>query len=394
MRLKSYLWLVFGLILMLAAGCAGDAVVFAPTPPPEDHTPIRYDHPSGVFSVSVPRHWSLYEQNTTTLATAAFAAPGADEPAALFAVINLGRAVSSQEFTDLLNLYQAQVRADVGRYVEQSRQAMGDGSWRLTGLREIAPGTMQAVNTFIQSAGTYIGLTEVVLDQADAALLQTIVNTFTIRAAADPPLQPADLTTLAFAKSSGLGILHVSAWTTPQGVFFITGEVANYGLATARGIPIEAGLYSADGLPLTGAVDQVMGHGIPPGGFAPFSLRFGAGQPPQAAQYRVTLGKDWTAAESGVVYGADALAWTDSSRFDSFNRLVISGEVTNTSEHPVRQMRASVTVFDGAQNVIGAGYADIAPAELEPGSAAPYEIVLPEVGGDPVNYIVNIQGLP
>ncbi len=93
MRLKSYLWLALGLILLALAGCGADAVVFAPTPAPEDLTPIRYDHPSGAFSVSVPRHWSLYEQNTTTLATAAFAAPGADEPAILFAVINLGRTV-------------------------------------------------------------------------------------------------------------------------------------------------------------------------------------------------------------------------------------------------------------------------------------------------------------
>ncbi len=398
MRLKSYLWLVFGLILWALAltlsGCEGDAVVFAPTPPPEDRAPILYDHPSGAFSVSVPRYWSLYEQNTTTLATAAFAAPGTNEPALLFAVINLGREVSSSEFGDLLNLYQSQVRSDVGRYTEQSRQAMGDGSWRLTGLREIAQGTTQAVNTFIQNAGTFIGVTEIVLDSTstDATLLQTIVNTFIIHP--DAPIQPSDLTTLAFAKNSGLGILHVSAWTTSEGVFFITGEVANYGFDTVRGIPIEAALSSVEGLELTGAVDAVMGHGIPPGGFAPFSLRFGGGQPTQAVDYTVRLGKDWIPIGDNVIYGTDALSWTDSSTFDTFNRLLISGEVTNVSDHVVRQPRASVTVFDSAQNVIGAGYVDITPAALEPGSITPFEIPLQEVGGDPVNYIVNIQGLP
>ncbi len=393
MRPKSYFLLALSLILLVLAGCGGDAVVFAPTPAPEDQTPLRYDHPSGAFSVSVPRLWSLYEQNTTTLATAAFAAPGTTEPAVLFAVINLGRTVNSTELADLLNLYQTQVRSDVGRYREQSREAMGDGSWRLTGLREVAPGTTQAVNTFIQTSGTLIGLTEVVLDQADPRLLQTIVNTFTLHPDSTP-LQPADLTTLAFAKNSGLGVLHVSAWTTAEGVFFITGEVANYSLNTVAGIPVEAALFSADGLQLTGAVDQVMGYGIPPGGFAPFSLRFGGGQPTDSTSYTVLLGKDWLPADIGTVYGADALSWTDESSLDAFNRLVVRGEVTNTSDHVVRAARVTVTVFDGAQNVIGAAFADLTPAELDPGAVAPFEIPLPDVGGTPVNYIVNVQGLP
>ncbi len=270
---------------------------------------------------------------------------------------------------------------------------MGDGSWRLTGLRAVAPGTTQAVNTFIQTAGTLIGLTEVVLDQADPALLQTIVNTFTLHPDSTP-LQTADLTTLAFAKNNGLGLLHVSAWTTAAGVFFITGEVANYSLTTVRGLPVEAALYSADGLQLTGAVDQIMGYGIPPGGFAPFSLRFGGGQPTESTEYTVLLGKDWFPVEEGVIYGADALSWTDESTLDAFNRLTVSGEVTNISDHVVRSARVTVTVFDGAQNVIGAGYVDLQPAELEPGAVAPFALPLEEIGGTPVNYIVNVQGLP
>ncbi|MBE2267331.1 MAG: hypothetical protein IAE80_03805 [Anaerolinea sp.] len=395
MRLKSYFWLIFGLSCALIAlsACGGDAVIFAPTPPADASDALRYDHPGGAFSVSIPRNWALYEQNTTTLATAAFAAPGSTEPALLFAVINLGRELTSAEFGDLLNLYQAQVRSDVGRYAEQSRQAMGDGSWRITGLREIAPGTSLAVNTFIQQAGTFIGLTEVVLP-ADAIdpVLQTAINTFTIHA--DAPLQPTDLTTLAFAKNSDLGILHVSAWTTRDGVFFVTGEVANYGLLTVRGLPVEAALVTADGLEIVGAVDQVMGYGIPPGGFAPFSLRFGGGQPSTAASYTVRLGTDWTPIGEGEIYGAESLTWTDESTFDASNRLIVRGSVTNISDHPITGLRATVTVFDSAQNVIGAVYSDLSPAELEPGASLPFEIPVPEIGGEARNYILNLQGLP
>ena len=53
-----------------------------------------------------------------------------------------------------------------------------------------------------------------------------------------------------------------------------------------------------------------------------------------------------------------------------------------------------MTVFDGAQNVIAAGFTDITPAELAPGDSTTFEITLPEMGGSPENYIVNIQGVP
>jgi hypothetical protein len=137
-----------------------------------------------------------------------------------------------------------------------------------------------------------------------------------------------------------------------------------------------------------------MGYGIPPGGFAPFSLRFGQGQPSLATTYSVTLGgEDWEPSEA-VILGANEMTWTDESRFDTFNRLIISGTVTNVSQSVIRQPRALVTVFDRAENVIGAGYSDIEPAELQPGESASFEITLPELGGEPQNYIVNVQGLP
>jgi hypothetical protein len=384
------------IIGLLLAGCSGGAVVFAPTPPPLDQSPIHYDHPSGAFSLSLPRQWSIYEQNMTTLATAAFAAPGSNQPTLVFAAVNLGREVDTTEFGDMLTLYQTQVRPDTGDYVEQSRQAMGDGSWRMTGVRSGAGGETQKVNTFIQRTGTFVGLIEVLIpdDAAQMQALQTIVNTFTLHPEA--ALDPTDLTTFAYAKDSSIGVLHVATWTTPTGVFFVTGEVANYGLTTVSSVPVAVALLNADGLTVQGAVDQVMGHGIPPGGFAPFSLRFGQGQPSLALTYSLTLGGEAWQPTNPVIYGQNEMTWTDESHFDSFSRLVVSGSVTNISDHEIREPRAIITVFDSAQNVIGAGFGDITPAERElaPGETATFEITLPELGGDPENYIVNVQGVP
>ncbi len=384
------------LLLFALVGCSGGAVVFAPTPLPPDQSPLRYDHPSGVFSVTLPRQWSVYDQNTTTLATAAFARPGSDQPALLFAVINLGHEIDANELGAIIDRYQTTVRSDTGHYVEQSREAMGDGSWRMSGLRSELGGDSLPINTFIQRTGTFVGVIEVVIP-ADAAQMQTvqgIVNSFTIHSEA--ALEAADLTTFTYAKESSLGVLHVATWSTPQGVFFVTGEVANYGLTTVANVPVQINLRSADGVTVLGAVDQVMGHGIPPGGFAPFSLRFGQGQPSTAATYSVALGGGaWELPRrEPVIYGQNEMTWTDESRYDSSNRLVISGTVTNISADVVRQPRATVTVFDGAQNVIAAGFTEIQPADLAPGQSSPFEITLPDVGGSPENYIVNIQGTP
>ncbi|MEO8395910.1 MAG: FxLYD domain-containing protein [Chloroflexota bacterium] len=384
---------------VIFAGCSGGAVVFAPTPAPVDQSPIRYDHPSSAFSLVLPRQWPVYEQNTTTLATAAFSVPGSEQPALLFAVINVGHPVDSTEFGSDIDLYQTTVRSDTGRYTEQSRQAMGDGSWRMTGLRSTPGGATEQVNTFLEQSGTFIGLIEIVMpsDPAQMEMLQSIVNSFTIKS--DAALQASDLTTLAYAKDGALGVLHVTTWNTNSGVFFVTGEVANYGLTTLTGVPVQVDLRSADGLSVAGAVDAVMGYGIPPGGFAPFSLRFGQGQPSLATIYSVTLGgNDWQPdATEPVIYGQNEMTWTDESKFDNLNRLVISGTVTNISSHPINQPRATVTVFDGAQNVISAGFTNIQPDgadELKAGQTTTFEITLPEVGGNPENYIVNIEGVP
>jgi hypothetical protein len=386
--------IVFILVVALLAGCSGGgAVVFAPTPAPPDASPLRYQHPSGAFSVSVPRQWSLYEQHTSELASASFAPPGEDEPTLTFAAINLGSEIDVAAFGGLIDQYQAQVRSDVEVYTEQSREAMGDGSWRLTGMRNGPDGRGIPVNTFIERAGTLFGVIEVTLGgTVSLPDLQTIVNTFRLGTA--EALQVADLPALNSTKSSGLGILHVATWTTQEGVFFITGEVANYGITPVDRVPVQASLHTADNLEVAFAEDAIMGHGIPPGGFAPFSLRFGQGQPTLAVDYRLSIGGDWQPDTAIQIIGPESLSWTDSFEYDVFGRLTISGTVTNNGTAPVTSLRAAVTVFDGAQNVIAAGFSDLGEGAIAPGESALFEILLPDVGGTPANYIVNVQGLP
>ena len=383
------------LAIVILTGCSSGAVVFAPTPAPPDLSPMSYDHPSGVFSVMLPRNWAVYAQNTVTLAAAAFSAPDDSEPPVSIAVVNLGLDVDSAALADFINEYQTQVRPDIERYTEQDRQAMGDGSWRLTGLRTITGGGTQQVNTFIERDGSFVGVVEVVMpeDDSQTQTLQAVINTFSINPEAS--LQESSLSALSSVTRSTLEILHVSAWTTPAGVFFITGEVANYGDTLLTDIPVQAVLLTDNDLAVVEAVDMVMGYGLLPGGFAPFSLRFGQGQPALTKTYELTLGNEaWQSNVDAVILGPDDLTWTDESSYTEEGYLLITGEVTNIGTSTVRNLRAVVTVFDEAQNVIAAGFTDLTAPQLAPDESAVFQIPVPELGGEAAQYIVNIQAKP
>lgn len=389
------LFLLFTLALALA-GCseAGGAVVFAPTPLPPDESPFAYAHPGGVFEIDVPRRWSVHEQYTTQLASAAFAPPGSAEPLLLVSVAHLDAELDQAPFAELISQYQTQVRPDLEGYTETARDPMGDGSWRISGYRALPGGRLQPVNTFIERAGPLLAVTEVLLsnDPATAAALEAAVNSLRLT----PPgsLAAADLTALTHARPADLSVLHTTAWTTPDGVFYVTGEVANTGFAPLADIPIEVVLATADGVPLVGAVDTVLGHVLPPGGFGPFSLRFGGGQPTDARQFIVRAGGgDWMPTPAPVVLGGDTLSWTDQATFADDGSLTVSGDVSNTGGVIARHVRATVTLFDAAQNVIGAASQELSPPTIAPGEGVAYRFVFTELGGAPVNYIVSVQAL-
>lgn len=379
-------WLIFCLLLL--AGCDSGAVIYAPTPAPIDTSAQVWQHPSGLFSVTLPRHWTVHTQYTATLVSAAFTAPSEASPALRVAVIALANDLPIDE---LLTQYQTRVRPDAPRYTEQNRTAMGDGSWRISGVRQTIGGVTEPLNTFIQREGTLVIVIETVLpldgNPTRLSDLQAAVNSVTINPAAT--LTPSDLSTLSVATSADVEIVRVTSWITPQNVLFITGEIANTGATPLSNIPIRA-VLSGDSGDIAEAVDLAMGIALPPGGFAPFSLRFGQGQPADAAGYRVEIGVPQAAA--GVIYGAEQLTWTDSFSFTGDGQLVIEGSISNLSDVTVRNIQAVATVFNDVGQVIAAKFVAAEQNTLAPNAATTYRMVIPDLGGTPVNYIVNVQG--
>lgn len=387
------------LCLFLLAACEQDAVIFAPTPLPPDSSPVRYTHPGGGFSLVLPRGWSVYEQNTSTLATTYFTPPDMQEPIMQVALIHLQ---TERTLTEIINAYQSELRPDIRRYSEQERQPMGDGSWRFKGIRQTHGGIVQQVNTFISQIPPFVSVIDVVVppnagQDADRIIqLESIINSVQINP--DNPLQPAPLATLSLTASSDLEILNVHTWSTPQGIYFITGEATNQGRTTVYDLPVYVQLQTADGITIAESFATVMGYGIPPGGFAPFSLRFGQGQPPDTTQYVLTLGSDeWRSIPppETTLYSADILTWTDDLIITDDNALLITGEVTNNSEQiTVYDPLATVTVINTEQQVIAASFTVIHEGALNPGETRPFTLQITEYGGEPADYIVSIQALP
>ena len=376
------------MLVLFCAGCGGGAVVFAPTPAPPDLSPLRYQHAGGAFTIDVPRSWSVYEQNTTNLASASFSPPAMNGYLLTISVINLNE---NLDVTTLVNQYQQAIRPDIGRYVEQDRQAMGDGSWRISGLRQNIGGDFESVNTFIQINDNFVSVIDSIIPENDPNLfteLQTLVNTLQINPNID--LLPTPLETLSAVAQADLEIINVSRWFTAQGVFYITGEVINRTGQTLTNIPVRVGLFGQDGAGIAEAVDTVMGHAILPGGFAPFSLRFGQGQPENVTEYILTLGVGEVTTDT--IYSGEVLTWQDSSSRNEQGHLIIDGVVTNIGEDPIENLLATVTVFDERNTIIATRFDIISEGVLEPEGDLPYRFIITELGGIPNDYIINIQG--
>jgi hypothetical protein len=382
------------LLLLILAGCSEGAVVFAPTPLPPEVVPSVYDHPSGAFRILLPRTWSLYEQANAAFAAASFSPPNSASPVVQVYVVNFGRAIELDEIGGLMDLYQRQFRADLARYTEQDRQAMGDGSWRIAGVRRTPSGATQQVNTFVQRNGTLFAVIEITLpiDATQRSQVQTFINTFELRAEADLPV--ADISVFSTVAPIELEVVNVTTWTTIDGVFFVTGEVANHSDRPIASVPIRAILQTADGSPVADASNNIMGHAIQPGSFAPFSIRFGQGQPVNALNYTVILGSSDAQVQEIEVISAPTLTWTDEIQYTADGDLFITGTISNRGSADVQMPRATATVFDERGRVIGAGFVDTDMTVLPANGETPFTILISDLGGTAANYIVHVQALP
>lgn len=391
--IQTLLWIL--LISISLSACGQGAVIYAPTPLPPDTSPIAYVHPSGTFQITVPRTWSAFSQYMPDLASASFAMPNSVEPVLTITVLNL---VDMPDIATLLNTYQAEVRPDVGRYTETERQAMGDGSWRLIGFRTSIGGVGQAVNTFIQTYGTVISISDIILTQSDNPTLwrtlEEAVNS--LQVISPSSLSPTTLYHAQKTATNPLRLTTVHIWTTRTGVMFITGMIQNASDMPIGGVPIYAGITNGDGAVVKGESGQVLGYAIPANGFMPFSLRFGDGRPIDAQNYTITLGGGgWNPLSTTPRYYGEAYFTVNSQRTDTpEGTVIIRGEVTHIGTNIVRDPMAVVTIYDNQRRVIATGFTLIKEGVFMPQAVAEFSFNITELGGTPTFHLVTVQALP
>lgn len=388
--MKRYIILWILVISITLTACGQGAVVYAPTPLPPDTSPIPYQHPSNAFTITMPRTWQVFSQALPDLASASFSLPNSPHPILTVTVMHIG---DTTDIAGLLNLYQQEARPDIGRYTELDRQAMGDGSWRLIGLRTTLGGISQNINTFFQTHGILVSISEIILPQPDnpalTRQLEEAVNSLQINIVAS--LLPTTLFTAQRVATTPLRLTTVHLWTAPNGVKFITGTLQNATDTAISKVPVYAGLQTEDGVVLSGESGEVMGYAIPPGGFMPFSLRFGRGQPVEATHYTLTIGDGQPSAS---YFGDDTFTITSDRATSSEGNIVVIGDVTHIGTDIVRDPIAILTVYDANRRVIATAFTQIKAGVFIPQENATFSFNITEFGGEPAFHLVTVQALP
>jgi hypothetical protein len=384
------------LIALLMAACNTEPLIVVATPIPADANFRSYQHPTGVFSLRLPPAWSVRDVSRADAIRVEFSPPNNEGLPLLVYVVNTGAVMGTSELLAAIEGYQRVVNGDANNYTEVSRNAQGDGSWRIVGLRRTPIGTRQ-LNTFLQANKTYLAALEVDLTDLNDAQLQTfraVINTFRVNPEAvinvsNIQAAPINVDTVGGA----LEFSNLHAWTNPQGAFIINGLVLNASPHPMEAIRITAQLFDGGGNVLAEQPEVVAVELLEPGLTAPFSIRFRNGKPSQAVRYELRGASRYAEyAVSTYLNNDQFLQGNVLATYNADGYLTVSGDVVNRTQGMARFVKAIVAVLDAQGRVIGAEGVFLSKSDLLPGEAARFEVVFYELGGDAARFELRIEG--
>ena len=379
------------LLLLVIVACT-------PVVPGPGLTPDRaaaYEHPSGVFSLELPPGWAVGDLSDGPQLLVTFAPPQAARVLLTAFVVHLGAPPDEAAFRGAMESY---LRSPYNQSLSPvERAAMGDGSWRLTGVRH-GHGESTPVNLFMQRDGAFFSALEAVVpdDPLTGALLETMLNSYRVNPAADWPVgaveavpQPAGTFILAGGNMAFSGLL---TWTGEDGRLHVTGRVANRAPYPLDRIQVRAALYDSAGTVVAEGAGSTPVTVLLDGEYAPFEVAFDAGRPPAA----VRLGL-WAEAQPAVeslaaFYGPGAFDWDDRAEYDDAGQLHIRGTVWNVGSQTAHAVRAIITLFDAADQVAGYVTAGVGEGTLTAGASARFDAPVSRLGAEPTHYLVTVQG--
>ncbi len=388
--MKGLLCLLVALILL--TGCTAGTVV--PTLPavPQSH----YTHASGIFSLALPPGWTAGDLSEGAALLTTFAPTGADHPALTVYVVRLAAALDENAFRAAMQAY---LGAPYNATLEtHDRAAMGDGSWRITGVRRFQDRTLP-VNLFLQRDGPYFSALETVVptdDPVALAVLTGVVNSYRVDAAVDWPVGEAAVVPqpgAAWIVAEGnLSFSALLPWTDDLGRFHITGRLANRAPYPVEGIAIVAALYDAANNVIGQQTGVLPASILPDGEYLPFDVRFDDSWPLTATHYALQVEAQQAIDSLATFYGPSAFEWEDRAEYDEQGTLHVRGTVRNSGGQTAYNMQVIITLFDAQERAIGYTTASLGQGfPLEAGAAAQFDAPIPRLGGSPASYLVTVQ---
>ena len=389
---------LFGiLIALLLSGCQTGAVVVVATPIPRDASFRTYRHPSGVFSLRLPPDWSVRDVSRNDAIRVEFSPPNNTGLPMTVYIVNTGSVLDASSLLKEIDSYQTTVNGDATLYKEVSRNAQGDGSWRLTGVRQTPIGPRQ-LNTFLQADKSFFSAIETdITGLNDSAMqtLQVVINTFRV----DPTvnLQAANLQPLLGASvvtSSGVLVFGgLYSWTNSQGVFIVNGIVTNMSGGSLEAVRITAVLLDAQDNVLSEQANVLPGEVLEDKATSPFSISFRNGKPSQAVRYELRgVARNAEFAVKTYLGQGNFLLANDKASYNAGGLLTVEGDVVNKTQALAKFVRATVTIFDEQSRVIATDSVFLSKPDLLPGEPSHFAVTFYEIGGNVNRYVIAIEG--
>ncbi|MBX3086316.1 MAG: DUF3426 domain-containing protein [Anaerolineae bacterium] len=394
MKLRLLFLMVVGALLL--AGCNNDPVVVVATAVPLDANFRVYQHPTGVFSLRLPPNWSVRDVSQGSAIRVEFSPPDNEGLPMSVYVINTGAVMDTNELLNAIEQYQQVVNGDPTKYTEVSRNAQGDGSWRIAGFRHTPIGTRE-LNTFIQADKAYLTAIEIDLtnlNEAQRETLHTIVNTYRVNPNA--VVNISSLQVAADNADSNTGALEFSgmyAWTNPQGIFIVNGLVKNTSLNPMEAIRVTALLFDAQDNVLVEQPEVIAVEILEPGLTTPFSIRFRGGKPSQTVRYELRGASRY--AETAVktyLNDDNFLRGNVEAKYNADGFLTVTGDVVNKTQGLARFVKVIVAVKNEQEQIVATESVFLSKPDLLPGETSKFEVVFYELGGQAARFELRIEG--
>jgi len=383
--------LICVLFLFVLVGCqqAGNQ-----TPEIDSAGYATYEHPTGVFELSLPSDWVVNDISSEFAVEVEYSPPGLGEPLLGIYVVSLealnpgGESIDSyfSAYRDVRYLSRGITPRDFG-FAPQP-----DGSVRAEYMLDTPSGATQH-NDFAEVHDPYfvVTRTRIPSNPALTRTLNQIINTLTINE--DAGWFSVVRTGQSDPSAAAVGFVNLNAYVNGQGGFQIVGQVANQAELSLAFVRVQAKLFDASDQLITEQDTFIPTDLLAPGEFAPFSITFADGLPSNAVRYDLEAAGRYAGESDETFYGPNNFEVVSGADFNDNGALVISGDVTNTGDNTANLVKVVITVFDEDGRVAGAASDLVENQQLGPGESSPYSVTFAELGGSAANFLVSVQGV-